>query len=733
MQAWGETRNGGVFQTFNWVGGPATLYATARAYSEKYPINGGGPLPNACKVRMALLPGQSSNRQDVPSWVDFDWGSAWITRSISVPGPGVYTLFIESEQPYATGILSTLWDNVTWTQLPPITVAEGDPRVVQPGNAAFPESTARIEWTTNVPSSSRVDFGPNQTYGQVVQDSAMLLVHSVLLEGLTHTTTYHFRASSAAAGYAQWTSDDGAFKTPIQFDGIVVSPRTAGSDVVIRWSTDVAATSRAEYGLTPAYGKFTPEDSQLVTTHQMTVTELAEDQTYHFRVWGRNPPNYSNACSADHTFHTLPPPSPTLQNDSFEQGYGGSAHSLYPWVQYTTGDETTGYHPIDGLVGPYPKGGPLTWFASVQAYDGLYFAGAAANWGYKNGGVFQRVYWPAGQLCSFSARYIILNRGGIPGDTRVRLGIDPDGGTEPMGPNVRWWSTISPTNDNRWYLAGLTTTAGPAGLVTVFLDIREQWELEWHVAAVDHARLTSPVSTTIGALKGSEGDAGVILTQEMVTHVDPNPFVYFDTSYYKGYVEEDNRSAGIAVYFDVNKPDRPFVGDRVTLSGSAALHNMEAVVIANEWVTVDSTDPLPRPLGMSTKRIGGATPVQPALFAGGGACNVGLRARVFGRVTWVDCSLPYWDATAIIDDGAGIIDQPPPRGGVTQGLRVKLVANGAYGADVGDYVEATGVVTIEFVDPRPPPYTGDEYFAYTVVTHAPEDWHTIAGSAGTGP
>ncbi len=733
MQAWGDTKNGGVFQTINWVGGPATLYVTARAYSEKYPSNGGGPLPNACRVRMALLPGQSSNRADVTNWLEFEWGDAWFTRSIAVPGPGVYTLFIESEQPYATGVLSTLWDNVIWTQLPLITVNEGDPTVVQPGSAGWPESTARIEWTTNVPSTSRVEFGPTQAYGQVVEDSVLRLEHSVLLEGLAHTTTYHFRASSSAPGYARWTSDDRVFKTPIQFDKIIVNPGVAGSDVVVRWTTDVPATSRVEYGLTAGYGKFTPEDTELVTSHQVTVTNLAEDQTYHFRVWGRNPPDYSDACSGDHTFRTLPPPSPSLRNGSFEEGNGGFAHTLYPWVQYTTGDETSGYHPIDGLVGPYPKGGPLAWFANVQAYDGAYFVGAAANWGNKNGGVFQRVYWPPGQPCSLSARYITLNEGGIPGDTRVRIGIDPNGDTDPMGPNVRWWTAVSPTNDDRWYLAGITATAGTAGLVTVFLDIYEQWQLKWHVVAIDRACLTAPVSMPVGALKGSEGEVGVILADKMVTHANPNPFVHFDKSYYKAYVQEDDRSAGIAVYTDVNSPGMPHVGDRITLSGSAVLHNMEAVVVANEWEAVPGTDPLPLPFGLSTRGIGGTTPIQPRLLTAAGACNVGLRVRVFGRVTWVDSSLPYWDATAIIDDGAGIIDQQPPRGGITPGLRVKLAANGVYGAQVGDYLEVTGVVTIEFIDPRWPPYDGDEYFAYTVATHAPDDWHGISDSTGTAP
>ena len=124
MQTSGGTKNGGVYQTFNWVGGPATLSLTARAYSEKFPTDGGGAWDTGCRVRMGLVAGQSQSRDDVTNWVTFPWGDAWSTRSISVPADGLYTLFIESLQPSPTAVMSTLWDNVTWTQLPPISATD---------------------------------------------------------------------------------------------------------------------------------------------------------------------------------------------------------------------------------------------------------------------------------------------------------------------------------------------------------------------------------------------------------------------------------------------------------------------------------------------------------------------------------------------------------------------------------------------------------------------------------
>jgi hypothetical protein len=322
---------------------------------------------------------------------------------------------------------------------------------------------------------------------------------------------------------------------------------------------------------------------------------------------------------------------------------------------------------------------------------------------------------------------MFLNVGGVPTDTQVRLGIDPNGGVDPAGSNVQWWSLYSPAGDSQWHTAAVTTAAGAGGIVTVFLDFREQWSLEWHVAAIDRVVFGPPVTMTIGQLKNSEGDRGVTLEGKIVTLVDPNPVSYSDKGYVRGYVEEEDRSAGIAVLFDQSMPDIPTAGDRVTLTGSVVLNNMEAMLIAYQWTTVDSGILLPRPLGLRGNAIGGATPIQPALFAGGSVCNVGLRVRVFGRVNWVDSSQPWIDATAIIDDGSRVLDQNPIRGTVERGIRVKLVHNGVYGVQVGDYIAATGVVSVEFVDPVWPPNSGDEYCSYTVLTASADSWHTIPG------
>lgn len=72
------------------------------------------------------------------------------------------------------------------------------------------------------------------------------------------------------------------------FEGPVVTGvgATANADVsaTVRWTTDLAATSRVYYGLTPSLGQDTSLDPTLVTTHALRVDGLLPATTYYFDV-----------------------------------------------------------------------------------------------------------------------------------------------------------------------------------------------------------------------------------------------------------------------------------------------------------------------------------------------------------------------------------------------------------------------------------------------------------------
>lgn len=64
----------------------------------------------------------------------------------------------------------------------------------------------------------------------------------------------------------------------------VTTSNITTSSAVVSWTTNVAGTSQVDYGISTSYGQTTPLDSNLVTTHQVTLSGLSAGTLYHFRV-----------------------------------------------------------------------------------------------------------------------------------------------------------------------------------------------------------------------------------------------------------------------------------------------------------------------------------------------------------------------------------------------------------------------------------------------------------------
>jgi subtilisin family serine protease len=78
------------------------------------------------------------------------------------------------------------------------------------------ETTATIEWTTDVAADSQVEYGPTTDYGLLTPpDPALTTVHSVTVGGLEPGATYHFRARSRPAGQAPAASQDFTVTTAV--------------------------------------------------------------------------------------------------------------------------------------------------------------------------------------------------------------------------------------------------------------------------------------------------------------------------------------------------------------------------------------------------------------------------------------------------------------------------------------------------------------------------------------
>ncbi len=70
------------------------------------------------------------------------------------------------------------------------------------------EQTAVVTWTTNVPATSRVAYGPSAPPATVVESPALTTSHSLRLEGLTQCTAYLLEVGSTSPGCYQATDSN---------------------------------------------------------------------------------------------------------------------------------------------------------------------------------------------------------------------------------------------------------------------------------------------------------------------------------------------------------------------------------------------------------------------------------------------------------------------------------------------------------------------------------------------
>jgi len=157
---------------------------------------------------------------------------------------------------------------------------------------------AVIGWTTTRPSTSRVEYGLTDAYGQGTSEDTLAVVeHSVMLTGLLDGTPYHFRVHSREGDGPEASSPDSTFTTmeleptgpPIIGDVAVLEECV--SSVVVTWTTDRPATSRVRYGTRGDLDCSTQLDPALVTDHVVRVGPVAPRHEYTFVVL--------SACGAD--------------------------------------------------------------------------------------------------------------------------------------------------------------------------------------------------------------------------------------------------------------------------------------------------------------------------------------------------------------------------------------------------------------------------------------------------
>lgn len=159
------------------------------------------------------------------------------------------------------------------------------------------------------------------------------------------------------------------------------------------------------------------------------------------------------------------PVQPTLQNAGFERG------DLTGWTEYGR---------ADGVMRSGDHG--------VEAPEGQAYWGAAAAWDVKYGGIMQRVAAHPGKPLRATVALYTNVRGGAQENVRMRVGIDPAGGSDPLGFDIAWTEWTS--TGGAWRDISTPSVQPAEDSVTIFIEQRHSWGLEWNHGCADNVRLS---------------------------------------------------------------------------------------------------------------------------------------------------------------------------------------------------------------------------------------------------
>jgi hypothetical protein len=166
------------------------------------------------------------------------------------------------------------------------------------------ENSAVIIWTTDEPATSQVAYGISTSYGsQTLVNPALSTFHSVAISSLTASTQYFYEVISVDA-YANSATDDnddagytfttatGAGTPPsshrpeVDITPPVIMNLKVGSigkrSAEIEWTTDEPADTIVKYGSTIAYGTLAGSIDEKISSHKVSLTDLASGTIYHF-------------------------------------------------------------------------------------------------------------------------------------------------------------------------------------------------------------------------------------------------------------------------------------------------------------------------------------------------------------------------------------------------------------------------------------------------------------------
>jgi hypothetical protein len=172
------------------------------------------------------------------------------------------------------------------------TIISGLKKPTQSSEASTFVSSITIEWITDEPSDSRVDYGIDENYGDFVYDGKFITEHSISLDKLQPGTIYHYKVSSSDPDENTLNGPDKTFRTPdmpdVQPPIVIEFPHVSSkkkTTAVIEWATDEESSSFVEFWPAGEVENIKKIGSRDVTKkHVVLLTNLNPGTYYNYQI-----------------------------------------------------------------------------------------------------------------------------------------------------------------------------------------------------------------------------------------------------------------------------------------------------------------------------------------------------------------------------------------------------------------------------------------------------------------
>ncbi|MBN1778612.1 MAG: hypothetical protein JW816_00085 [Candidatus Buchananbacteria bacterium] len=253
-------------------------------------------------------------------------------------------------------------------------------------------TTATIQWVTNEPSTTEVEYGKTERYGSRAVDGRLVTVHDITIKGLGEATAYQFRVASKDKdnNAARWynmsfrtndtnLTDKGALTIYDVKPSSENDPDLTQTSAVVSWRTNKLASGKVYYGtsqnnLNKSISLLPPRDF----VGSLGLTNLAADTVYYYRieatdVFGRTVKSEGHSFRTKSGYNTV-----DVTTDS-GQVLGASTQGLIVYLPFDEGKgslaEDMSYNGNDGYLDPT---NPPAW-ATGKFATALNFSGNKQN------------------------------------------------------------------------------------------------------------------------------------------------------------------------------------------------------------------------------------------------------------------------------------------------------------------------------------------------------------------